>query len=341
MPLPRDTWQVIFTGKEQAEFQRLPIEPPKAGEILVRATWTLISTGTETISYGRRFDAGTHWDNWVKYPFSTGYSHTGVVEAVGPEVTKWKVGDRVASGCTHKQFAVASQDAFFPIPEGVADRDAAWLSLSYVAQNGIRGVEHELGDDVAIVGMGPIGQLALQFVRLLGAREIIVIDPAQARLDMAMAHGATHALAVNVADALEPITRITGGRLCDVVYDITGNDRVFSAAQQLVRRRGKIGLIGDTGSPGGQTLTSAIIGKSLRIIATHGSASPQVDSEWSHWTRSNMILLFLRYLADGRMRLSDLNTHVFSPKDCQGAYQKLLHDRAGTMGCHFDWSEIV
>ncbi|MBA3707203.1 MAG: zinc-binding alcohol dehydrogenase [Planctomycetes bacterium] len=340
MIVPRETLQVFFTGKEQVEFRAEPIAAPKDAEVLVRATWSLISTGTETTAYARRFDPGTHWDNWVKYPFSTGYSHAGVVEAVGPEVKRLKVGDRVASGCTHKQFAVAHEDAFFVIPDNVSDRDASWLSLSYVAQNGIRSVEHALGDDVAIVGMGPIGQLAVQFVRLLGAREIIAIDPVLSRLEMAKAHGATHGLAVNVSDALEPIQRINGGRLCDVVYDITGNDQVFSAIQQLVRRKGKIGLIGDAGSPAGQTLTSAVMGKSLQIIATHGSCSPQTATDWAHWTKANMILLFFRYLADGRMRVSDLNTHVFSPVDCKAAYHQLLHDRAGTMGCHFDWSAV-
>jgi threonine dehydrogenase-like Zn-dependent dehydrogenase len=180
----------------------------------------------------------------------------------------------------------------------------------------------------------------VQFVRLLGARELIAIDTAPARLELAKSHGATRTLAVSVNDALDMVKEFTGGRLCDTVYDITGNDKVFAAAQQMLRKLGKLVLIGDTGSPAGQQLTSAVIGKSLQIIASHATVTPPVDSEWAHWTRANMIQLFFRYLKDGRMRVSDLNTHVFSPREAQAAYQKLLHERAGTMGVHFDWSKV-
>jgi len=65
--------------------------------------------------------------------------------------------------------------------------------------------------------------------------------------------------------------------------------------------------------------------------------TPPEDTPWSHWTRANMISLFFQYLKAGRMRVSDLNTHVFAPSECQNAYQKLLNDRSSTMGCHFQW----
>src|SRR5205814_9512209 len=66
-----------------------------------RSSDLLISTGTELICLTHNFAPGTHWDAWVKYPFGTGYLNAGRVIAVGPEVTGWHVGDRVASRGQH------------------------------------------------------------------------------------------------------------------------------------------------------------------------------------------------------------------------------------------------
>jgi threonine dehydrogenase-like Zn-dependent dehydrogenase len=340
MALPKTSANIIFTAKEKAELVTEPIGEPAANEVLVRATYSLISTGTETICYGRRFDPGTHWDNWVKYPFPTGYSYVGVVEAVGSAVKKFKVGDRVANTHGHQQFVRVPETGCYPIPDSVSDRDAGWFTISYIVQIGVRRAAQEMGENIAVVGLGPLGQMAVQYTRLLGARTVVAIDPVQGRLDMAKAHGATHTLAVGVDDAFETIQKLTADRGMDAVYDMTGNDRVFAGAQKLLRRFGKLVLIGDTGSPAGQHLTGEVIRKSLQIVASHAMNAPAEATDWGWWTRANMVELFYTYLRDGRMRVSDLNTHSFAPSECQTAYQKLLHDRSSTMGCHFDWTKI-
>src|SRR5436190_19808137 len=97
-----ESLNILFTGKQQVELQRAPAPKPGPGQALVRATRSLISTGTECICYARLFEAGTNWDRWVQYPFSPGYGHVGVVEGVGEGVTALKPGDRVASRCPHR-----------------------------------------------------------------------------------------------------------------------------------------------------------------------------------------------------------------------------------------------
>ena len=78
--------RIVFTGPSQLEVQDAPLHAAGPGEVLVEATRTLISTGTEMICFQRKFAPGTHWDNWVKYPFYPGYSMAGRVVAVGPGV---------------------------------------------------------------------------------------------------------------------------------------------------------------------------------------------------------------------------------------------------------------
>lgn len=340
MNIPKQTAKVIFTGKEKAELQEVGLAPLGPGDVLIRNTWTMISTGTETTVYGGRFDPGTHWDNWVKWPFSPGYCSAGIVESVGVNVHTVKPGDRVAGRQHHVKYAVSTEADVRFIPDGVADRDAAWLHIALIVQFGVRRCKHEMGDDVAVVGLGPLGQLTVQFARAMGARRIIAIDPAAWRLELARQHGATHTLALGVDEAVSAVKDIVGERLCDAVYDVTGSDRVFAGAQQLLRSMGKLVLIGDSGSPAGQRLTPAVLTRNLNVIGTYASVAPVTDSVWNHWTKPNMDALFFQYLKDGRIRTAGLNSHAFSPSEAQNVYQKLLHERSNTMACHFDWSKI-
>jgi 2-desacetyl-2-hydroxyethyl bacteriochlorophyllide A dehydrogenase len=342
MTLPTSSAAVVFTGKEQAELSAEPLRAPGPGEILVRATWSLISTGTECTLYGRRFEDGSRWQ--VNYPSKPGYSHAGVVEAVGPGVKTWKVGDRLVSANPHVQYLVVPEDdagsGFRPIPDKVSDRDAAWAILGRIVQMGVRRAQHVLGENVVVVGLGPLGQLAVQYVRLTGPRCLIAIDPVQARVDMACSHGATHGLCLGIDDALAAVKEITAGRMANVVYDMTGNAKVFAASQQMLQVLGRQVLIGDTGFPSGQHISEAVITRSLTILGCMGPQAPVESNNWHYWSRSNMVDLFLQYLADGRMRVSDLNTHAFSPAEAQKAYQTLLYDRTRTMGTHFEWAKI-
>lgn len=339
MTLPGQNAMVMFIGKEQAELQVEPLREPGPGEILVKTTWSLISTGTESTLYGRRFEDSSRWK--VSYPSKAGYSHAGVVAAVGPGVTTWKVGDRLVSANNHVQYLVVPEDdagsGFRLIPENVSDRDAAWAILGRIVQMGVRRAGHVLGENVVVVGLGPLGQLAVQYVRLTGPRTLVAIDPVQARVDMACRHGATHGLCMGVDAALEAVKDITNGLMADVAYDMTGNARVFAASQQMLRVLGRQVLIGDTGFPSGQQISEAVITKSLTILGCMGPQAPVESNPWHYWSRGSMVDLFLQYLADGRMRVSDLNTHAFSPAEAQKAYRTLLHERAGTMGAHFEW----
>src|SRR5689334_9414535 len=138
---------IIFTGKDQVQvIEEGPLPPPGPGEIQVQTTRTLISTGTEGIVLGRKFSPGTHYDNWVKYPFRPGYSHVGRVIAVGPDVTEFQVADRVATRAPHTSLAQVKTIHAVKIPGEVSDDDATWTALGKITQIGVRAAEHRMGD---------------------------------------------------------------------------------------------------------------------------------------------------------------------------------------------------
>ncbi|MBV9282602.1 MAG: zinc-binding alcohol dehydrogenase, partial [Chloroflexi bacterium] len=268
---------VVFTGKNRVEVCLEPQADPGPGEVLVQAAKTLISSGTEGIVLGRLFAPGTHWDRWVQYPFHPGYSMAGRVIATGVGVAGLSEGDRVAVRRSHRQYVTVRSTAVLPIPDDVADEDATWFGLANIVQNGVRRAEHALGESVAVIGLGPLGQLVVQYLRLLGARHVVAIDPAEQRLALARAHGATEVLHTGVAEARDAVLRLTDGCGVHVVYDVTGAPRVFPAALGLLRRFGRLVLLGDTGTPGEQHLTGDVITRGLRIIGAH-DGNPPVES---------------------------------------------------------------
>lgn len=347
-----ESLNIVFTGKDQVEVRRESVAPLESGQILVESKCSLISTGTEGIVLGRKFAPGTHWDNWVKYPFSPGYNNAGVVIEVAPDVNHWKPGDRIASRTSHSQFnlrhvgtsglqgpSVNESGRTSPIPDGVSDEEASWFGMACIAQVGVRGAQHKLGDAVVIVGMGLVGQLVLQYVRALGASEIIVIDTAEPRLEMARSHGATHTLNRGAGDAHDAVFDLTGNRGADVVYDVTGHPSVFSPALGLARRFGTLLLLGDAGTPSEQRLTGDVVTRGVRIVGVHDGHIASRETDHDKWTHEAMTDLFFTFLQRDQMRVRDLITHRFAPQDAPAAYHLLQTDRSAAMGVVFDWSQ--
>lgn len=330
---------VVFSAPQTVEVHNREVSEPAAGQVLIRTEHSLISTGTETIVLSGDFAPGSHWDNWVKYPFYPGYCAVGIVEAVGEGVQKYRVGDRIAARTSHSQFALVSDNdpRAVLVPEGVLPSDVPWYGMACIAQIGVRRAAHLLGDAVVLIGAGLLGQLVTQYTRLSGAREIIVIDTAPKRLELARNHGATQTLQMGVAEAKSAVWEITGGLGADVVYDITGHPAVFPNALGLVRNMGKLQLLGDAPRPNEQYLTSDVLSRGVQILGAHDRYPPQVATDRDPWSHETMTQLFFTYLKQGRMRVNDLVSHRYAPGEAPQAYEMLVRDRSTALGVLFDW----
>ena len=108
MGMPTENQAIYFTARERAELKSEPLPALGERDVRVRATWTLISTGTETRYYGQCFEEQS--GRKVKYPNRAGYCFAGVVEAVGKAVKRWKVGDHLVSADAHQQYVVTAED---------------------------------------------------------------------------------------------------------------------------------------------------------------------------------------------------------------------------------------
>ena len=331
---------IVFPEAGKVEVAVEPVEPPAEGEILCQAQKSLISIGTEGYCLRGDFDPGTNWESWVKYPFRPGYCMVSRVIAVGKGVKDLKEGDRVESFTTHQQFFKTLPQNVYRVPDEMSDEEATWMTLACTTQVGVRRAELKLGETVGVVGLGMLGQLVVQYLHVMGARKTIALDPIQMRLDIAKAHGATHTLAIDVKEAREDIGKITAGKMLDIVFDITGHPAVLPSCIPLLRKLGRVVLLGDTPNPRRQHLGPGVVSNSIGILGIHASMTPPLATEFNPWTRREIIELFCDYVVQKRMRVADLVTHRHSPAKAPEVYASLQRDRSSAIGVILDWSML-
>ena len=232
--------QVIRKGLKDIIVDEVPDPVLLPHHVLVRPLYSLISSGTETASIHRDSlfsevaDNPSHlrkiWDVAMKTgPVATiaevrakfteyavlGYSGAGVVAARHATVTDLEIGERVAyggEGTGHGETILVGRNLAARMPRGVACEHACFATLGSIAMNAVRTARIELGDVVAVIGLGLVGQLVAQLVRLQGG-VVVGIDLNGKRVDMARGLGADHGIAG--ASALEAVRGLTNGRGVD------------------------------------------------------------------------------------------------------------------------------
>jgi 2-desacetyl-2-hydroxyethyl bacteriochlorophyllide A dehydrogenase len=329
---------IVFTGPRQVELVETEVPEPGRRQFTIQTLVTLMSIGTEVICYRGESDPGTHWHGWVKHPFYPGYSCVGRIIKIGEEVTDFCEGDRIYCSSSHRQFTNISAETgnLVKVPDDISDEEAAWCTLATITQTGVRQAEPVMGDTAAVIGLGPLGQLITQYLRVMGLREVLAIDAIQARLDIALDHGATAAFCGSAADVQDFILEHTNGMLADIVFDVTGHYAVFPMALPLARRFGKVILQGDSPYPSKQYLTHDVLTRQLQVIGTHNQNLPP---QYAYWTAKRQAQLFLLYVQRQQMRVADLITHRFAPTKAAEVYASLEQDRGSTVGVIFDWRQ--
>lgn len=330
---PMQGRRIVFTGKEQAVLESFEVPPVGEGQLLVRSVASLISIGTESTCFLRRFAPGTHFDRWVRYPFYPGYSLVGRVEAAGPGVPEsHRPGVLVAASKPHASHAVCPWQEATVVDPPIAADVAAWFALAQITFNGVRHARIGLSDRVALVGAGPVGQMVLRWVLACGAWEVAVIDTSPHRLELARAAGATHTLGMPAGEAVAEVERVLG-RKPDVAIDATGSAAVFASILAMPRDGGKVLLMGDPGNPDDQHLTPDLLTRSLTVVGAH-FMTRFPDRTWGDIHR-----VFFRMVSDGRIRMEGMTTRVLEPDDPQSAYRLAVEERDRLMGLVFAWSE--
>lgn len=334
-------YRLIFSEPFQAEWEEMDLPDPGPGEILVRTRKTLISTGTELTAYTGDFPPNSVWAGYIQYPWrEPGYSNVGEVMVLGPDVTEYEVGQRVVSWGRHASYNIQPASRVQAIPDGVTDDQALFWNLSKTVMNGVRLARIALGEAVVLLGAGLLGQLATQLINLSGGFPIIVVDLSERRLQMAQAHGATHTLLGGRDELLDDIRQITRGRMADIVFEITGNQNVIPLILRMVRRLGRVIILG---SPRGKVevdFHDEVHTLGLQVIGAHVSTHPEAETPYNPWTAARNGELFFDLVIAGRLQLDGMITHRYPWREAPAAYETLAADRTQAMGVVLEgWQE--
>lgn len=312
---------VVWTAPRHVEVQDVEVTAPGPGELLIQHAVSLVSPGTEAEWLA---SDESHAVIDTTFPFVPGYSRAGWVKAVGEGVSEWVSGDRVVAPFdragrpifAHASHSVVRAVDVDRVPDGVAFDDAVFFLLgqaaAYVVMRGGVG----LSGSVAIVGQGPIGNLAVQFARESGAREIVALDLVEARRDAARKVGATIALdPARDAEVAEYLVR-TGG--VDTAIDLSGAEAGTNLAIRLAAEGGTVVL--STGYGGRMSLDyGAMFVKGLTVLGGYVNAMPE---------RARVATrAYLQLVADGSIDLTTLRSEPIDPNDAPAVYERILaHD---------------
>lgn len=329
---------IVFPRAQVAAVEDRDRPAPGAGELLVRTRRSLISTGTELTIFSGEFPPGGFWAQYGKFPFAPGYSNAGVVEAVGAGVDASWVGRRVASFTNHRAFVTVRPADADPIPEGVTDEDAAFFSIALIVMQGVRLSEATWGEAVGVYGAGLLGQFAARFLALAGARPVFVVDNAAARLAMLPKHPAIVPVNASAGDPAAVVRERTGGRMCDAVFEVTGNPSLIPKEFDLLKKPfGRFVLLSSPRGPTTFDFHDLSNANSSRIIGAHQTSTAEIETPYSPWTKRRHVALFYDWLRSGEFSLAGLVTHRFKPAQASDAYGMLLTDRSKAMGVVFEW----
>ena len=247
-------------GPEVLTFEEVEVAAPGQGQIRI----TQHACGVNYIDTYFRMGM---YPSPVGMPFVAGNEGAGVVTAVGPGVADIKVGDRVAyvvglGGYAAERLLPA--DRVVKLPAGISDEQAAGMMLKGMTAQYLLNRTFKVTKGTTVLmhaAAGGVGQILCQWANHLGATVIGTVGSKE-KGEIARANGCHHVIYYRNEDFVARVKEITGGKLCDVVYDGIGKD-TFPASLDCLR---PLGMFVSFGSASGQ-----IEAFNINILQTKGS----------------------------------------------------------------------
>lgn len=324
-----------------------PMAAPKPGQVQIEVRASMVSPGTELGGVKRRRENPSE-----AAPRPFGYSNAGVVIAQGEGCEDIPIGTRVAcmggGYAQHATHACVPRNMAVPIPDGVSDEDAASIHLVATALNAVRRGEFQLGEHIAVAGLGLVGQFTCQWARLCGCH-VMGLDQLPMRLERAGACGLHCGVNIAEDDPVAVSRAFTRGYAIDGGVIAFGGDGTpaFVTLSKMMKKAPDTHLMGRIVIVGGARIdhgfAAALGNLDVRSAARtgpgyhdeaweHGADYPPVFMQWT--TRRNMEEC-LRFMGSGHMQVSPLITHRVALEDAPEACEALIQNPNAALGVVF------
>ena len=330
--------RLVVRGPRQVEFQDVPVPDCPRDGVLARAIVTAISTGTETRVY-RRIpvdEDGTMQYPGVPFPdgpAETGYSMVAEIVEVGTDAEGLEVGERVFLGEAHKEFAAAPASAVIKLPDSIPTEQAAMLNLLGVAHIALRTGEPAPGENVAVVGLGVIGQSALAWCRAFGFRTV-GIDLDGGRLEIAREMGANAVASPADAGFQSTIDEAFDGEGADMVIEAATTWKAIRTSMDIVRRDGSVVVTAThIDRPDYNPVGHPYLSQRITLKTAYG-----YDDPGQRWDRDHCVRLTLDMLSRGQLAIDPMITHRVPWHQLPDMYRRLDQGDLSILGVVIDWT---
>lgn len=306
--------------------RRIEESMPELGKGMV-----MVKTGASLVSPGSEFGGGwialrqmqIHPEERPPKPF--GYSSGGTVVTLGEGVDRFKQGDRVccigARYAQHADYSVVPQNMVFPIPESMTFAQASYAMLLGTGLQALRRGKPEMGEYVAVVGLGLVGLLTARLAELAGCR-VIGWDTSPERLAYAAKLGIEATVQVGKEDPVDKTMEFTGGHGLDHGVIALGGDasRPYDSLMECMKvspdghAYGNITIVGGADFHYKKNLSNVNIVRSSRTGPGYhdkawerGASYPPV---FVRWDTGRNIEYCLELVSNGRINVDALTTHT-------------------------------
>jgi predicted dehydrogenase/threonine dehydrogenase-like Zn-dependent dehydrogenase len=280
-----------------------------------------------------------------------GYSSSGVVLELGKNITDIAVGDRVACAgagyASHAEIVSVPRNLVCKIPDNIDFDEAAFTTVGAIAMQGIRRAQVQFGDNVVVIGLGLLGQIATQILKAAGAH-VIGIDIMNERVELAKELGGTICFTAG-KDAVDKVFKYTSGIGADsvIIYAAAKSNEPVKQAMAMARKKGKVIVVGAVGMALDR---SPFYEKELDFLISCSYGPGRYDSLYEEkgvdypigyvrWTENRNMQEFLNMVSEKKLTVKRLIDHVFPIEEAAKAYETLNTEKR-PIGVLFKYTEL-
>ncbi|NGX50639.1 MAG: 4-carboxy-2-hydroxymuconate-6-semialdehyde dehydrogenase [Chlamydiae bacterium] len=350
----------VMIRQGQSVVEEVPAPQAEKGRVLVQVDHSCISPGTELSAV--QASGQPLWKQALKNPNKvkkalemvmtqgfkktksvvdgkqlagnpTGYSAAGRVLQVGEGITDLRVGDRVACAgaqCAHHAEVISvPRNLTVAIPEALSSAHASTVTMGAIALQGVRRAKPTLGETFVVIGLGLLGQLTVQLLKVNGCH-VIGIDLDAQRNALAEELGIERTF--QVSDPLE-IGRLTDGHGADgvIITAASTSHSIISDAFNLCRRKGRVVLVGDVGL---NLKRADFYQKEIDFFISTSYGPGRYDSSYEEkgidypisyvrWTENRNMSSYLDLLAKGMVKVDALIEKIYPIDQAGEAFEAL------------------